>query len=318
MASNAESSARDDKIQDEPNLHSIISPVAQSGQDITSENVDKMIPSETREPGVIECTDKMDPKTEKSTPVAEVPASQKLEEHKPQEECVDKPLGTDKLETAVVKSESAELCLVAESALAEMDTNVETHSTVKESADIGVLDKCDPNQLVSSSPSQKEGCPPTFPETLEKSEDGHPQPETSTPEIDSKDEAISEPPSHDALVTLDEVSEGEEDYLDESNEDQHSKAGEVPEALLTVDEVGDDETGGEEYQLDKELQGLVTLDEIVDDEEEFDSFNPEVSSFWLTTKPLKLCLKTSLRLLWFGLVHYCVFTWPLVCPFRLL
>jgi len=85
------------------------------------------------------------------------------------------------------------------------------------------------------------------------------------------------------LVTLDEVSEGEEDYLDESKEDQHSKADEVPEGLLTVDEVGEDEMGGEEYQLDKELQGLVTLDEIVDEEEEFDSFNPEVSSFLVAT-----------------------------------
>lgn len=238
------------------------------------------MPSETGDPGVIECTDKMDNKPEDSTPVAEVVASQKPEEHELQEESVDKPLGTDGMEAAVVKSETAELCIVAESVSAEMDANVETHSTVKESTDVGVLDKFDPSQSVSSSPSQKEGCPPTSAETLVKSEDGHPeQPETSAPEIDSKDEAISELPSHDALVTLDEVSEGEEDYLDESNEDQRSKADEVPEALLTVDEVGDDETGGEEYQLDKELQGLVTLDEIVDEEEEFDSFNPEVSSF---------------------------------------
>lgn len=280
MASNAESSARDEKVHDEPDLHTIISPIAQSNQANTSEHTDKIIPSEARDPGVIECTDKMDIKTEDSTPVVEVVTSQKPEEHELQEESVDKPLGTDGMETAVVKSETAELCIVAESVSAEMDANVETHSIVKESTDIGVLDKFDPSQSVSSSPSEKEGCPPTSTETLVKSEDDHPeQPETSAPEIDSKDEAISELPSHDALVTLDEVSEGEEDYLDESNEDQHSKADEVPEALLTVDEVGDDETGGEEYQLDKELQGLVTLDEIVDEEEEFDSFNPEVCSF---------------------------------------
>lgn len=282
MASNAESIARDEKIHDEPDLHTIISPIAQSGQANASEHTDKIIPSETRDPGVIDCTDKMDIKTEGSIPVAEVVASQKPEEHELQEESVDKLLGTEGMETAVVKSETAELSIVAESVSAEMDANVEAHLTVKESTDIGVLNKFDPNQSVSSSPSQTEGCPTTSAETLVKSEDGHPeQPEISAPETDSKDEAISELPSHDALVTLDEVSEGEEDYPDESNEDQRSKADEVPEALLTVDEVGDDETGGEEYQLDKELQGLVTLDEIVDEEEEFDSFNPEVSSFFV-------------------------------------
>lgn len=286
MASNAESSARDKNIQDEPDPHSIVSPIARSSQANTPEHTDKTIPSETEEPGVIECMDKMDTKTEETTPVVEVVASQKPEEHESQEESVDKLLGTDGMETAIVESETTELCTVAESASAKMNANVETLSTVKESTDIGVLDEFEPSQSVSSSPSQKEGCPPTSAETLVKSEDDQPkQPETSATGMDSKDEAtvISELPSRDALVTLDEVSEGEEDYLDESNEDQRSKADEVPEGLLTVDEVGEDETGGEEYQLDKELQGLVTLDEIVDEEEEFDSFNPEVSSFLVAT-----------------------------------
>ncbi|XP_076828497.1 uncharacterized protein znf638 isoform X2 [Brachyhypopomus gauderio] len=80
-----------------------------------------------------------------------------------------------------------------------------------------------------------------------------------------------------ALETLDEVSEEEEDFPDEAEEEELLKrqAGEDPEALLTVDEVGGDEGDAEEEQLEKELQGLVTLDEIVEDDYEEDSFNPE-------------------------------------------
>lgn len=284
VVSNTESPAKDEKIQDKPDSDSRVSPVAESGSDDKPKKTDKIIASE---PEVTECVDIMETKTEETTPAADVVASPKPEEQEPQEPSVDKPLGTDGMETAVVSNETTEPC-TAEAASAELDNNVET---MKE--DTEGLDKLEPSQSVSSSPSQKEGCPPTSAETLEKSEDVHPkEPETSSLVMDNKDEAtlISEIPSHDALVTLDEVSEGEEDFLDETTEEQLSKADEVPETLVTVDEVGDDETGGDEYQLDKELQGLVTLDEIVDEEEEFDSFNPEVS-FWL---------KRLLRLPWFG------------------
>ncbi|XP_030635088.1 zinc finger protein 638 [Chanos chanos] len=89
-----------------------------------------------------------------------------------------------------------------------------------------------------------------------------------------------------SLVTLDEVSEEEEDFPDDEPEEEEllkQQAGENPEALLTVDEVGGDEVGAEEH-LEKELQGLVTLDEIVEEEDEeevnqeedlVDAFNPE-------------------------------------------
>lgn len=61
-----------------------------------------------------------------------------------------------------------------------------------------------------------------------------------------------------ALVTLDEVSEEEEDYPDDE-EVQPGLAGvKDPEALVTVDEV----EGGE-----GDMQALVTLDEIVDEED---------------------------------------------------
>ncbi|KAL7875940.1 hypothetical protein AOLI_G00109030 [Acnodon oligacanthus] len=89
---------------------------------------------------------------------------------------------------------------------------------------------------------------------------------------------VPEPPAQDALVTLDEVSEEEEDFLDEAEEEELLKlqAGENPEALLTVDEVRGDEAEAEEEQLEKELRGLVTLDEIVEEEDDDeDSFNPE-------------------------------------------
>uniref|UniRef100_A0A8C2E2C3 Zinc finger protein 638-like n=1 Tax=Cyprinus carpio TaxID=7962 RepID=A0A8C2E2C3_CYPCA len=276
--SDTESPAKDEKIQDKPDSHSIVSPIAESGPAEKTKLTDTIIASEIGKPEVIECEDKMEAKTEETTPAAEVVASPKPEKQELQEESADKPLGTEMMETVVLKNETTEPCTVAETASAEMDSSVETLLTMKEHHGIGALDEFEPSQSVSSSPSKKEGCPPTSAETLEKSEDVHPEePETSAPVMDKKDEATvnCEIPSQDAMVTLDEVSEGEEDFLDETNEEQHSKADEVPETLVTVDEVGDDETGGEEYQLDKELQGLVTLDEIVDEEEEFDSFNPE-------------------------------------------
>ncbi|XP_026072429.1 zinc finger protein 638-like isoform X1 [Carassius auratus] len=267
VVSNTESSAEDEKIQDKPDFHSIVSPITESGSADKPKLTDTLIASDIGKPEVIEYVDKMD-----ATPAAEVIASSKPEEQELQEESGDKPLGTERIETAIVKNKTTRPCTVTETASAEMDSNVETLLTMKEHHGAGALVEFEPSQTVSSSPSQKEGCPPTSTETSDKSDDVHPEePETSAP-VMNKDKAtvISEIPSHDAMVTLDEVSEGEEDFLNETNEGQYSKADEVPETLVTVDEVGDDETGGEE-----KLQGLVTLDEIVDEEEEFDSFNHE-------------------------------------------
>ncbi|XP_048826196.1 zinc finger protein 638 isoform X3 [Brienomyrus brachyistius] len=93
-----------------------------------------------------------------------------------------------------------------------------------------------------------------------------------------------------ALVTLDEVSEEEEDFPEDEEELLClAGAGEDPEALVTVDEVGGDEDPF--LQAVRDLQALVTLDEIVEedgneepsserfpfglDDETGEAFNPE-------------------------------------------
>lgn len=275
VVSNTESSVKDEKIEDKPDSHSIVSPIAESDPADQTKQTGKIVASEIEKLEVIECAEKIESNIEEITPAAEVVAFPNPEEKESLEESADKPLGTDEMETAN-EDETTEPCTVAETASAEMDNNVENLLTMKKDPDIGTLDEFEPSESVSSSTSQKELCPPTSAETFEKSEDIHPEvPETSAPVMDNNEATvISEIPSHDVMVTLDEVSEGEEDFFNETNEEQHSKADEVSETLVTIDEVGDDETEGEEYQLDKELQGLVTLDEIVD-EEGFDSFNPE-------------------------------------------
>ncbi len=283
VVSNTESSVKDEKIEDKPDSHSIVSPIAESDPADQTKQTGKIVASEIGKLEVIECAEKIESNIEEITPAAEVVAFPNPEEKESLEESADKPLGTDEMETAN-EDETTEPCTVAETASAEMDNNVENLLTMKKDPDIGTLDEFEPSESVSSSTSQKELCPPTSAETFEKSEDIHPEvPETSAPVMDNNEATvISEIPSHDVMVTLDEVSEGEEDFFNETNEEQHSKADEVSETLVTIDEVGDDETEGEEYQLDKELQGLVTLDEIVD-EEGFDSFNPEVSFYFLKT-----------------------------------
>uniref|UniRef100_A0A3B3Q5U9 RRM domain-containing protein n=1 Tax=Paramormyrops kingsleyae TaxID=1676925 RepID=A0A3B3Q5U9_9TELE len=96
-----------------------------------------------------------------------------------------------------------------------------------------------------------------------------------------------------ALVTLDEVSEEEEDFPEDEEELLClAGGGEDPGALVTVDEVGGDEDPF--LQAVRDLQALVTLDEIVEedgneepiserfpfglDDESGEAFNPEVSS----------------------------------------
>ncbi|XP_051569889.1 zinc finger protein 638-like isoform X2 [Myxocyprinus asiaticus] len=282
MTLSSESSAKDEKVQDVPNALSTISsnakstPANEPKQKTRSRSTtNKTRSSETKDPKVIDTADKMETKTEETMPVAEIVESQKQEENEPQEESMDNQLETVAVEPAVVESESTELYThLGASASAEENPSVQTRtfSSMKESSDI------EPTQPVSSSPVQKEDCQPTSTKKLEKSENGNAeQSETSASDMEDKDKAavMSELPSHDAMVTLDEVSEGEEDFPEKADEEQHSMAEEGPEALLTVNEVVDEETGCEEYQLDKELQGLVTLDEIAQEEEELDSFKPE-------------------------------------------
>ncbi|XP_072543742.1 uncharacterized protein znf638 [Salminus brasiliensis] len=133
-------------------------------------------------------------------------------------------------------------------------------------------------QLDSSVPLAKDGPHPAS-EVQETKTHAEHKPETAVHEKELQEEVngeASKVPSQDALVTLDEVSEGEENFPDDEAEEEEllkRQAGENPEALLTVDEVGGDETEAED-QFEKELQGLVTLDEIVEEEDE-DPFNPE-------------------------------------------
>lgn len=104
-----------------------------------------------------------------------------------------------------------------------------------------------------------------------------------------------------ALVTLDEVSEEEEDFPEDEEELLClAGGGEDPEALVTVDEVGGDEDLFQ--QAVRDLQALVTLDEIVEedgneepiserfpfglDDESGETFNPEVSS----TRQCQVCI----------------------------
>ncbi|XP_051997569.1 zinc finger protein 638 isoform X2 [Xyrauchen texanus] len=278
VTSSSESSAKGKKFQDEPNPLSTISSNAKSTpankpkQKTRSRSTTiKTRSSETKDPEVIDTADKMEAKTEETMLVAEDVESQKQKGNEPLEQSVDNQLETVTVEPSIVESESTQPSTDLEtSGSAEVDLSVqtETFSIMKEIVDI------EPTRPVSSSPVHKEGCQQA---STEKSSENAGWSESSAPEMEDEATVMSEFPLHDAMVTLDEVSEGEEDFPEEADEKQHLKDGEVPEAILTVDEVVDEEHGGEEYQLDKELQGLVTLDEIVEeeDEEELDSFNPE-------------------------------------------
>ncbi|XP_051997591.1 zinc finger protein 638-like [Xyrauchen texanus] len=282
VTSSSESLAKGKKFQDEPNPLSTVSSNAKSTpankpkQKTRSRSTTiKTRSSETKDLEVIDTADKMEAKTEETMLVAEDVESQKQKGNEPLEQSVDNQLETVTVEPSIVESESTQPSTDLEtSGSAEVDLSgqTETFSIMKECFGI------EPTWPVVSSPVQMEDCQTTSSEKLEKSENSHAeQSETSVPDLEDEATIMSKFPLHDAMVTLDEFSEGEEDFPEETDEKQHLKDGEVPEAILTVDEVVDEENGGEEYQLDKELQGLVTLDEIVEeeDEEELDSFNPE-------------------------------------------
>ncbi|XP_017565335.1 zinc finger protein 638 isoform X1 [Pygocentrus nattereri] len=157
----------------------------------------------------------------------------------------------------------------------------EASLTQKESKENGPSCLLDTNQFDSSGTVLKDK---PLPASEAQEKESHAKPHTAVHGSEVKEgvndqgSTIPELPTQDALVTLDEVSEEEEDFLDEEAEEEEllkRQAGENPEALLTVDEVRGDEAEAEEEQLEKELRGLVTLDEIVEEEDDEDSFNPE-------------------------------------------
>ncbi|KAA0723043.1 Zinc finger protein 638 [Triplophysa tibetana] len=233
----------------------------------------KTKPSEKENPEVINSAQKMETEAEETKQVAEPVISQTHQECEPQEESIDNQIKTVGMETPVVQGEATQPYTGTE-ASAEIGPNVDIE-TLKESIKVGSLGQVDQSQLVSSSSPQIE----SGLTNSEEMSNGHTK-QSNPPATDTEDKdevtVISELASHGAMVTLDEVCEGEEE-LSQADEKQQLKLDDLPETLLTVDQfVGDDDTGVEEYPLDKELQGLVTLDEIVEEEEEeFDSFNPE-------------------------------------------
>uniref|UniRef100_A0AAY3ZYG3 Matrin-type domain-containing protein n=1 Tax=Denticeps clupeoides TaxID=299321 RepID=A0AAY3ZYG3_9TELE len=115
-------------------------------------------------------------------------------------------------------------------------------------------------------------------ESLEESEK-LPEPQTTTGITEptsgrGEEEALgSHLQTQNVLVTLDEVCEEEDNYPEEVDEEELLKmqAGEYPEALFTVDEIGEDEVE------EKDIHALVTLDEIVEEEDE-EQKNLEITS----------------------------------------
>ncbi|KAL6490694.1 hypothetical protein MHYP_G00010390 [Metynnis hypsauchen] len=157
----------------------------------------------------------------------------------------------------------------------------ETSLTQKETKENGPSCLLDTNQFDSSGAVLKDE---PLPASEAQEKESHAKHQTAVYGSEVKEgvndqvSTIPEHPAQDALVTLDEVSEEEEDFLDDEAEEEEllkRQAGENPEALLTVDEVRGDEAEAEEEQLERELRGLVTLDEIVEEEDDEDSFNPE-------------------------------------------
>ncbi|XP_065131533.1 uncharacterized protein znf638 isoform X2 [Paramisgurnus dabryanus] len=274
VALSSEAVATDEKIKDEPTPLSPVrkstTPIDSKPKRTTRSTTKKTRPSETKDLKVTDTADKQENKTEETKPVAEAVVSQKQDElEEPQEMSVDDQTKTVEMETPVDECEATEP-VTESSAPTETDPDVNI-GTVSESTDIELLDQLEQSHPVSSSPVHAESC---LAISNEESNGGPEQSEGPAADVEDKEEetVISDLTSNEAMVTLDEVIEGEEDVLNKTDEEQQLKVDEVPEALMTVDEVvGDDETGSEECTLDKELQGLVTLDEIVEEEE----FDPE-------------------------------------------
>ncbi|XP_035375933.1 zinc finger protein 638 isoform X2 [Electrophorus electricus] len=230
-----------------------------------------------------------------ANPVIEVKALEKVETEEPQRAEVDSAT-SDSLQEA--KAAEIELkmaeCVCTEKSTPEISPDEykdKEGNAQRDAEDLSLIKKDnsenklpDPNKVNSPSPSLNNY--PLLASKIEKSETPAENQSDSSHSVVHQMDAkaakvktslLHELPSKGALETLDEVSEEEEDFPDEAEEEELLKrqAGEDPEALLTVDEVGGDEADAEEEQLEKELQGLVTLDEIVEDDEDEDSFNPE-------------------------------------------
>ncbi|XP_056585412.1 zinc finger protein 638 isoform X2 [Triplophysa dalaica] len=279
LALSSEPLTKDEKSEEESSPLSTTSSIAKSptANNLQQKRLSRSItsktkPSEMENPEVIDSAQKMETEAEITKQVAEPVISQTHQECKPQEESIDNQIKTVGMETPVVQGEATQPYTGTE-ASAKIGPNVDI-GTLKESIEVGSSDQEHQSRPVSSSS-------PQFESGLSNSEEmsnGHAKqsdPLGANTEDKDKVTLTSELASHGPMVTLDEVCEGEEE-LGQTDEKRQLKPDDVPETLLTVNEfVGDDETGVEEYPLDKELQGLVTLDEIVEEEEEFDSFNPE-------------------------------------------
>lgn len=277
LALSSEPLTKDEKSEEESSPLSTTSSIAKSPTANNSQQkrlsrsiTSKTKPSEMENPEDIDSAQKMETEAEVTKQVAEPVISQTHQECEPQEESIDNQIKTVGMETPVVQGEATQPYTGTE-ASAEIGPNVDIR-TLKESIEVWSYDQLHQSWPVSSSSPQIES-------GLSNSEEMSKQSDPPGANTEDKDKVTLtyELASHGAMVTLDEVCEGEEE-LGQTDEKRQLKPDDVPETLLTVDEfVGDDETGVEEYSLDKELQGLVTLDEIVEEEEEFDSFNPEVS-----------------------------------------
>ncbi|XP_057182585.1 zinc finger protein 638 isoform X2 [Triplophysa rosa] len=280
VASSLEPLTKDDKSEEESSPLSTTSSIAKSptANNSQQKRVSRSITNKTKpfeiENPVIDSAQKIKTEAEETKQVAEPVISQTHQECEPQEESIDNQIKTVGMETPVVQGETTEP-YTGTDASAEIGFNVYIEP-LKESIEVGPSDQLEQSRSVSSSSPQIES---GLTNSDEMSNGHAKQSEPPAADTEDKDEVtvISELASHGAMVTLDEICEGEEEELGQADEEQQLKPDDVPETLLTVDEfVGDDETGVDEYPMDKELQGLVTLDEIVEEEEEeFDSFNPE-------------------------------------------
>ncbi|KAG9274340.1 zinc finger protein 638 isoform X2 [Astyanax mexicanus] len=211
---------------------------------------------------------------EESKTATELEEAEKLEEKQGAEDVAsDILLEAGTVETNICESEKT-VCESTEEPLPETlsqdenkecSTEEESLLVKKDPTDGGTTCQLEPNQIDSSDPSLKDELHLA---SEEKEIKTNVECEMEVKEeVNDEDSAV---PPQDALVTLDEVNEEDEDFPDDEADEEELlrlQAGENPEALLTVDEVGGDEPEID-YQFEKEFQGLVTLDEIVEEEEE--------------------------------------------------
>lgn len=241
----------------------------------TSLATPKARPSADTEAEDQEVTDIMEDEPNNSVPVTEGKEAEKLEgvavTTDVLQEAVHQTVFGEKEKEDTLTPEPLESEEQGKECIAQTDS--EEASIINEAtSDKGVSNLHDPNQLNSSALALKDDSLQVSELPELESPAAHQSEKSDTVQQERKNKKL-------ALVTLDEVG-GEDGDFDEE-ELLKRQAGENPETLLTVDEVGSDEA--EEEQLEKALQGLVTLDEIVEEEDEDDtgSFNPEVSIFVL-------------------------------------